>query len=151
MVGKSACEAQYEEERALSARLRVLRATSFEPSWWSGNEVITFGIRGLLIFSCVVGIGLLLWFLPPSRVEFLTRAAPSIDRNWHRLFAIYFLGIAISGIVISQATHQLRHLFEIEDRAGEHQRKADSDQQDLKPVPWLLAGTLPAAPTSSHL
>ena len=78
--------------------------------WYRGYEALPVGIPGLLIFTVVVGVGLLVLFLMPSRVDWLSRIDPSIDRNWHRLFAFYMLAVAFSGLAISYATHGMRRL-----------------------------------------
>ncbi len=78
--------------------------------WYRGHEALPLGIPGLLIFTIVVGVGLLVLFLMPSRVDWLTRIDPSIERNWHRLFACYLLAVALSGLLISYATHGMRRL-----------------------------------------
>ena len=87
--------------------------------WYRGYEALPVGIPGLLIFTIVVGVGLLVWFLMPSRVDWLSRIDPSIERNWHRLFAFYLLAVAISGLLISYATHGMRHLGGVSDGSDE--------------------------------
>ena len=80
-----------------------------------GYEALPLGIPGLLIFAVVVGVGLLVLFLMPSRVDWLSRMDPSIERNWHRLFAFYLLAVALSGLAISYATHGMRRLGGVSD------------------------------------
>ncbi len=89
--------------------------------WFRGHEALPLGIPGLLIFTIVVGVGLLVWFLMPSRVDRLSRIDPSIERNWHRLFAFDLLAVAISGLRISYATHGMRRLGGV----GEGDEEAD--------------------------
>ena len=83
--------------------------------WFRGYEALPIGIPGLTIFGVVVGVGLLVLFLMPSRVDWLSRIDPSIDRNWHRLFAFYVLAVALSGLAISYATHGMRRLGGVDD------------------------------------
>ena len=83
--------------------------------WFRGYEALPVGISGLLIFATIVGVGLLVLFLMPSRVDWLSRIDPSIERNWHRLFAFYILAVALSGLAISYATHGMRRLGGIGD------------------------------------
>ena len=83
--------------------------------WYRGYEALPVGIPGLLIFAIVLGVGLLVLFLMPSRVDWLSRIDPSIQRNWHRFFAFYLLAVAISGLIISYATHGMRHLGAVSD------------------------------------
>jgi hypothetical protein len=87
--------------------------------WFRGHEALPVGIPGLLIFTIVVGVGLFVLFLMPSRVDWLSRIDPSIERNWHRLFAFYLLAVALSGLAISYATHGMRRLGDVSDRDGE--------------------------------
>ena len=87
--------------------------------WFRGYDALPVGIPGLLVFSVVVGVGLLVLFLMPSRVDWLSRIAPSIERNWHRLFALYLLAVAVSGLLISYATHGMRRLSAVSDRSEE--------------------------------